>query len=389
VKKGAKIIGIVLVIIIIAFVTLAVLGDKDKKEEEQIAETNINDEIAFEGNISDIDFTNDWTNKHIVVVGKVNRVGTSYCTLYNDDFEVKAYCNEIPQNVSVNCVVTIDGVCTYQSSDSLRMRKCKIISVIQSDEKETVEETVTDEIMDYQIETNVDDEMADYQSDTSDETKEDIVETQIDIVIDTEWYKKNSLFINDNGDDELEFIWYDDIGFDIAINDTSMYYFESDKYDVTSEGNILYTSDDGTSFVYFPNDEYIELKSGEYQGKYVLLNSDMSNDIKTDTDNTFSYAEDIALNYSVNGKTIYSIIRNGHYDNYDVSNNVTLVNNVAVNNISVTFWYKNSKGLSTSSIIMFHVSGGEAVPYAMSEGSSTWTDNLDNRIEKLIDNLTN
>jgi hypothetical protein len=389
VKKGVKIILIALVIIIIAFVALAVLGDKDKKEEEQIAEININDEVAFEGNISDIDLSKDWTSNHIVVTGKVKKVGKLYCTLYNDNFEVKAYCDEMTQDISVNGIATIDGVCTYQGSDNLRMRRCKIINFIQSDEMETIKETVTDNMTEYQIETNTDNETDNYQSDTSDDTEDDILESQVDIEIDAEWYKKNSLFINSESDDELEFIWYDDIGFDIAINDTAMYYFVPDKYEVTSEGNILYMSDDGTSFVYYPNDEYIELKSGEYKGKYVPLNSDTSIDIEIDTDNTFSYAEDIALNYSVNGKSMYNIIRNGHYDSYDVSSTVSLVNNVAVNNVSVTFWYKNSKGLSTSSIVMFHVSGGEAVPYAMSEGSSTWTDNLDNRIEKLIDNLTN
>lgn len=206
--------------------------------------------------------------------------------------------------------------------------------------------------------------------------------------IDSEWYKKFFLYENSEKQNKLELIWHDDAVINIAINDTSRYYFNSQRYEITADGNALYTCDDGTEFLYYPNNNSVEIKSGEYKGLY-LFTDDTSSTANTIINDDFSYAENIALNYAVNSKTLYNAINNGHYDDYYVSDDVGLVDNVVVNNISIIFWFKNEKGFSSSAIVMFHVSGGEAIPYAISEGSSTWTDNLNERIEKLIDKLTN
>lgn len=385
-KKIFKITGVILAIFIILFIVLAIWGTNDSKKEEELAKSNINNEISFEGDFSDLDTSKDWTGKHIVVSGKIDNVESLHCTLINNDFVIKAYCDNISENIVKDGIVTIDGVCTYQNSNKIRMRSCKIINFIEPNN--SVEQEITEPI------TNITTESQDEK--TSKTTQDDKKKTEVETTepkqtvanIDSEWYKKFFLFENSEKQNKLELIWYDDAGIDIAINDTSIYYFNSQRYEITADGNALYTCDDGTEFLYYPNNNSVEIKSGEYKGLY-LFTDDTSSTDNTIINDDFSYAENIALNYTVNSKTLYNAINNGHYDNYDVSDKVVLVDNAAVNNISVTFWFKNEKGFSSSAIVMFHVSGGEAIPYAISEGSSTWTDNLNERIEKLIDKLTN
>jgi uncharacterized protein YpmB len=133
-KKKIKILGMILLLCVIAFIVVAVLGSNQAKKEKQLAEENINEEVAFEGNLSELSFSESWVGKHIIVSGQAKTVTSLYCILRSGNFEIKAYRDEIPDEISVGSTVTVDGVCTYQSSDKLRMRGCKIVGFIAQED---------------------------------------------------------------------------------------------------------------------------------------------------------------------------------------------------------------------------------------------------------------
>lgn len=88
----------------------------------------MSDSIFYSGtlkNLSALDkekLENLVLNKHIEINGVVERIASNYIVLTEDDFTVKAYCSEPIENISENMIVTVDGICTYVSSDNIRLR---------------------------------------------------------------------------------------------------------------------------------------------------------------------------------------------------------------------------------------------------------------------------
>lgn len=258
-NKILKTIGAIIIVFMILFLILAALGMNDSKKEEELAKSNINDEISFEGDFSELDISKDWMGEHIIVSGIVDEVDNLSCFLANNNFVIKAYCDDISDDIVEDGEIKIEGVCTYQNSNKIRMRNCQIVDYKKPDISTVIEDDPT----------------------VIDENDLSAIEPKQDsVIIDPEWYKSSNLFISKD-QDKLELIWYDDRGIDIAINDTTMYHFDSTQYESTSDENVLFICDDGTEFIYYPYADSVELKSGRYQGIY-LCSDDIEENVLED-----------------------------------------------------------------------------------------------------------
>lgn len=142
-KRGILIAGIIIVVIVV-FTIFAVLGGNDANEEKELANKNISNPVEFSGNISDILKNDDLLGKHIVVSDKVHKVESNDIVLQADDFEVKAYCENIPNEVVENSMISIDGVCTYASSNRIRMRMGSVIDIQSQPNQNEIKVTESD-----------------------------------------------------------------------------------------------------------------------------------------------------------------------------------------------------------------------------------------------------
>ena len=112
---------------------------------EEIAKQHMSDSIFYSGtlkNLSALDkekLENLVLNKHIEINGGIERIASNYIVLTEDDFTVKAYCSEPIENM----IVTVDGVCTYVSSDNIRLRGAFISAATEKDENNEKKNEVT------------------------------------------------------------------------------------------------------------------------------------------------------------------------------------------------------------------------------------------------------
>lgn len=351
-KKIFKITGVILAIFIILFIVLAIWGMNDSKKEEELAKSNINNEISFEGDFSDLDTSKDWAGKHIVVSGKIDNVESLHCTLINNDFVIKAYCDNIPEDIVKDGIATIDGVCTYQSSNKIRMRNCAIVDFKKIDKTSTNKEANSDVSVEKETSTEKNEN-----STASKKTKPE----QGTVKIDSEWYKKCNVFTSEN-QEKLELIWYDDKGIDISINDTTTYHFDSKNYETSSDGNAVYTCNDGTEFIYYPNDNSVEIKNVIYKNIHLStenISNDNLDDIKkflVDTlgDSTVKSVELVSWNDTVNIRVYFErksilfstdelkmSVLDTAYETLKVYNNYINSNDSAPENVDVIACFPN------------------------------------------------
>lgn len=151
-KKYIKIFIGIVVGLICVLIFLSVIGTNMANKENKLATSIIKNVISVSKTIEEYaEMSKEGRDslcleKHIEITGEVDEFSNTYILLNTDGFDVKCYVDDAKtQGIDENVVVTLDGACTYNASDNMRLRLCTVTNVDRNLAKESETEERVEE----------------------------------------------------------------------------------------------------------------------------------------------------------------------------------------------------------------------------------------------------